>query len=357
MSCLVALALVKLGSQLVQVILGPVTHVPFAGGVVKDAENAINSWLGGITKTLTRWTARWFNGVVDSLILIVGVIFLLFVVQIDLVKWLYKQATGAFGFDTVKKLAANQNNAGAKATAAATAAAASLVALKAQVTKLEQELAKAGSSAATATEAAKVPVLQHDLTQLGKHVATVEATLTALRKEVTVIEQTKPAAVPVPAPVAVPGATGATGAQGAQGAAGREGTPGTAGAAGVAGAPGIGIGDIDLPGLGSMTAGVAIATTYAIVNTLVNEAGLSRAECRAKVGQICGTDPLQWASLLAGLAAVGVGFSLGDILEEAANMVGEVHGLLDDMSAGVIEAAPTYGAIIGNVANGIAKAA
>jgi hypothetical protein len=321
-------ALARIGHGVVSSLLGWTSGIFLIGDITGFVLNDLNKWLEVVSKASAHWPARLLHGIGNNLVAVFGVIYAFFYAWFIVFQWVYYEITGAFGTAAVKKLVADQNNAGHTTSAAATAAAASLVALKAQVTKLERELAIAGSSAATATEAAKVPVLQHDLTQLGKHVATVEASLTALRKEVTVIEQAKPATVPVPAPVAVPGATGATGAQGAQGAAGREGTPGTAGAAGVAGAPGIGIGDIDLPGLGTLTAGAAIATTYAIVNTLVNEAGLSRAECRGKVKQICGTDANEWANLLGGLAAIGFAFNLGELAKVANGLVSELEPVI-----------------------------
>lgn len=95
----------------------------------------------------------------------------------------------------------------------------------------------------------------------------------------------------------------------------------------------------------------AIAT---LVQAIATEAGLDSAACRAKNKQICGTDPLQWAGLLAGLAALGVSFDLADVVKIAAEGVGEAGTLLADagkIPQGVIA---DVGGVIGRVALGIA---
>lgn len=332
MACLVALALIKLGSGLVRVILTPVAAIPFGGHVVGAAENAILGWLDGLSKRMTYWAARFFHGVADSLYLIVGAVLLLFVAQIDLVKWLYREITGPHGTAAVAKLQATTHATGSGNAAQIAAAAAAIVTIKAQIKKLEGDLHTATAASATAAEAAKVPALEHDLTQLGKHVGTLTAQIKALRSEVTVLELVPPAApgttTPPAPPITIPGPPGATGATGEPGQT----VTGPTGATGAKGEPGLGIGDIDLPGLGTLTAGAAIAATYAIVSTLVNEAGLSRAECRSKVKGICGTDPAAWANLLAGLAVLGFAFNLKDLY-------GVAEGLVGDLSTVIKEAA------------------
>lgn len=59
----------------------------------------------------------------------------------------------------------------------------------------------------------------------------------------------------------------------------------------------------------------ALPLVIAAVNILEAETGLGRAECRAKVKGICGTDPSQWAKLLEGLALVGIGFNIKELIE------------------------------------------
>lgn len=329
-ACLLALALIKIGGALIQTILTPVASIPFAGGVVRDAENALLGWLDGISKRLTFWAARFFHGVAESCYLILGVVMLLFVAQIQLAKWLYAQVTGAFGTATVKQLVSQSHSTGTTNKAAVTALAASVVALRTQITTLERELHKATADSATAAEAAKVPAIRADLTALSKH---VDAKVKALQNEITVLENVPPATAGTAGKAGEAGAPGKAGEAGRPGEAGAPGATGAAGEAGAAGAPGAagaGIGDIDLPGLGTLTAGAAIAATYAAVTTIATEAGLTRPECRGKVKQICATDPAQWANLLGGLAALGFAFSLHDLYHEAETLVGDLAGVIKE---------------------------
>lgn len=54
---------------------------------------------------------------------------------------------------------------------------------------------------------------------------------------------------------------------------------------------------------------------YSLAQSLVTEAGLGNEACRRKVNNVCGVPEANWTNLLAGLAIVGLDFSLDDILE------------------------------------------
>lgn len=75
------------------------------------------------------------------------------------------------------------------------------------------------------------------------------------------------------------------------------------------------LGRLDLTTI--MGAVAAVPLINAAVNTLEAESGLGRAECRAKVKNICSTDPSIWENLLAGLVALGLTMSIAEILEAA----------------------------------------
>lgn len=140
--------------------------------------------------------------------------------------------------------------------------------------------------------------------------------------------------------------------------------PGLAAAIAVAGGevlelPGISYDDLrnlvngqDLAKLGGLIA--AIPLIRGLVQTLAQEAGLDSAECRAKNKAICGTDPLQWAGLLAGLAALGLSFDLADVVKLAAEGVGEAKTLLADAGNIPQDVIASVGGVIGQVAAGIA---
>lgn len=72
------------------------------------------------------------------------------------------------------------------------------------------------------------------------------------------------------------------------------------------------IGQVPLTDIGAALA--ALPLVIAAVNILEAETGLGRAECRGKIKGICGTDPTQWAKLLEGLAFVGIGFSIAELI-------------------------------------------
>lgn len=112
---------------------------------------------------------------------------------------------------------------------------------------------------------------------------------------------------------------------------------------------------IPAPTLAQLTLGLAAVTTE--VAALEAESGLEDDDCRAKNKQICGTDTGAWTSLLSGLVLAGVAFDLGDIAQAAAQMASDARGLVNDLTNGVIDDAPSIGAAIGAVANGIAQAA
>lgn len=83
---------------------------------------------------------------------------------------------------------------------------------------------------------------------------------------------------------------------------------------------------LDFGKLAELGAGAVLLR--ALVESLTSEAGLDRAECRAKVKGICGTDPTAWAGLLASLAAVGVAFDLKAVCDAGETIADAVVGLV-----------------------------
>jgi hypothetical protein len=77
----------------------------------------------------------------------------------------------------------------------------------------------------------------------------------------------------------------------------------------------------DLP-LDKLLAGAAAGTAaYALAQVIANEAGLGRAECRAKVKQICATDPRAWEHLLALAVPLFAFPGLRELVEVASELV------------------------------------
>jgi hypothetical protein len=105
-------------------------------------------------------------------------------------------------------------------------------------------------------------------------------------------------------------------------------------------------------GVGALIASIPALAT--LVNAIASEAGLENSSCRSKVKGICGTDPLAWGNLLAGIAAIGIGFDLGDIVKAAIALLGDADELLakvGELAQGEID---DVGQIIGEAALAIA---
>jgi hypothetical protein len=84
-------------------------------------------------------------------------------------------------------------------------------------------------------------------------------------------------------------------------------------------------------GLSAAGAGALIAAIPAIatlVGTIAVESGLENAACRGQVKGICQTDPTAWAGLLAGLAALGFGFSLRELVQVARPLVADLTPII-----------------------------
>jgi hypothetical protein len=79
---------------------------------------------------------------------------------------------------------------------------------------------------------------------------------------------------------------------------------------------------------GSAAAIASIAALATVVTAIATEAGLGNASCRDKVGGICGTDSNAWEGLLAGLVAIGVAFSLKDIVDAANTIFDDAASLI-----------------------------
>lgn len=73
----------------------------------------------------------------------------------------------------------------------------------------------------------------------------------------------------------------------------------------------------------------AIPLIGLLVNTIATETGLNNSECRSKVKGICGTDPLAWAKLLGGLAALGFAFDLRALAKVANEVIGDLVPIIE----------------------------
>lgn len=80
--------------------------------------------------------------------------------------------------------------------------------------------------------------------------------------------------------------------------------------------------------LGTATLIASIPAIATLVHAIAIESGLENQSCRTKVKGICGTDPLAWTELLAGLAVLGFGFNLREMYDAAAGLVGELAPII-----------------------------
>lgn len=105
-------------------------------------------------------------------------------------------------------------------------------------------------------------------------------------------------------------------------------------------------------GLPALIAGATALAT--LVTVVLTETGLENQSCRGKVKNICATDPLAWASLLAGVAAVGVAFDLADVAKVAVALVDETDQLIGEFGSLSAAAIDDVGQVIGEAALRIA---
>lgn len=80
------------------------------------------------------------------------------------------------------------------------------------------------------------------------------------------------------------------------------------------------LGKLSTGDVAAIIASVPLLAT--LVHTLATETGLENQACRSKIKGVCGTDPAQWSSLLAGLGIVTGLLSLEEIVKLARPMVG-----------------------------------
>ncbi len=92
------------------------------------------------------------------------------------------------------------------------------------------------------------------------------------------------------------------------------------------------IGAITLPNVADLAAAVAAVT--ATVALVLTETGLDSPAWRAKVKGICGTNPLEWAGLLAGLAAFGGLPTLRQLVDVGVQAVDQVSGAVEGWALG-----------------------
>ena len=79
----------------------------------------------------------------------------------------------------------------------------------------------------------------------------------------------------------------------------------------------------------------AVPLIAAAVQVLEAETGLSNEQCRSKVKNICSTDPNIWAQILGSLVAIGLTFSLKDIVELIVKFGEANAGLIEGMANSV----------------------
>lgn len=353
--CIVALALLLAALNLAKA-LRDALNVGFLGihpfsGIASALNNTLVAWLDDAVKGTEKLTAKLFNDLTASLELLAGLSILLGDAVVKGLEYLWAHALPGVlhalidPIGTIARAAkslvdslagtveTNLHRAEAYAEAQAAKALGDAQAfvrsqVAGAVAALRGELGAAVSTLETAISTAET----HTLQLAADGLAAAERTIGG---EITTAEQTAAAALAASEAI---------------------------GAAALAGVKSIAVtAEDDLntieAGLGALGLAGLIASIPALatlVHTIATEAGLDSSKCRAKNKLICGTDPLQWASLLAGLAALGVSFDLADVVKLAAEGVGEAGGLLADVARVPDDVVRSVGGVIGQVAAGIA---
>lgn len=76
----------------------------------------------------------------------------------------------------------------------------------------------------------------------------------------------------------------------------------------------------------------AVPVVTALVQAIATESGLDNAVCRAKVRGICGTNPLAWEAMLAGLLPLVGVFTFRQLVEEARTLMGGLAGTIREIA-------------------------
>lgn len=82
--------------------------------------------------------------------------------------------------------------------------------------------------------------------------------------------------------------------------------------------------------IGALLASIPVVT--ALVQAIAQESGLDNAVCRAKVRGICGTNPLAWEAMLAGLLPLVGVFTFRQLVDEARGMMGGLAATIREIA-------------------------
>lgn len=305
----VAFALATLAYYLARAVAAPFDiSIPGLGkpfhGVAVAIENAIIEPMNDVRQASEAGIAKGVSGLLASLELIVGLTLLLGDGVKLALQYLWNHALGPFVHSITDKIATDARQALAKIDGVETTIthdiAAATATIEAQAVK---EIAAAGTALRAEIQSAKAEALAYADDAVAKLRAAEDAALARA--------------------AAIASAAAASADAAAQTA--------------LADVRGISIPiNVPLPSLDELAglagAGALIASIPALatlVQALAVDTGLENESCRTKVKGICGTDPSAWAGLLAGIAEIGVGFSLADLATFAETITGDVAGLLE----------------------------
>lgn len=371
--CFVALALLLIAKnatdQIVSVLNVGVMGVHPFGAIARAMENTVLRVLNDAIKGVEKGTAKFENGLLDSLGVVLAIPLLLAFGVKAALDYLWHHALGPFIHRITDAIATTATNALAKATGlertiaddldaaenyadgAATKALSSAKAyadhwidnavavlnhtIRAAVAEAESFASTAIGKLRTAEDAAIGSAVDLANAARAAGVAAAAGALATAEHEL--------AAVRAEAVTAAAGALTAAEEFAAREAAGVR-ADALAAAAGVeAAASGaldvvrsIAIGAEnelkDLEGiygaLGTATLIAAIPALATLVHAIATEAGLENQSCRSKVKDICRTDPAAWEQLLAGLAPLGLLFGLRELYQVAEPLVGELAPII-----------------------------
>jgi hypothetical protein len=373
-----AFILASLAYYLAQAIIGTINiSIPFVGkpfnGLATTLQNAIVDPLNDLRSKSDAGIAEGISGLVDSLELLIGLTGLLGLGIYKGLVYLWKTALSPFIHAITDPIRTTANKAEADVTA---------------LTKtVADDLTKAETYADNAATKALSSAKSYADTQVKAAIATVEsyadeavsklraAEDTAIANAVDVANAAKAAGLAAAAAVEsklegelkTASSTAAAEAIAAENAA--ESTAASALAQAQAAAStalgqvkAIAIGaEGDLTDFESYIAGLdlpdviaGVAALSALLTLVLSDTGLDNASCRSKVKGICGTDPLAWASLLAGIAAIGISFNLGDVVEAALTILDDGSKLIDELGKLADDRVESIGSAIGQAALAIA---
>ncbi len=317
--CVLALGLLLTTKGLAKALAAVFEYISIFGykpfGFIADAlDGSLIGWLDDAIAGVETVTARFFSGMIDSFAVLIGFALIVMILVKDALAYLWNQALQPLIGSHVDPVRTIADEALAKAETLPGIVARDLTEAKDYAETQASGAYRDAVRTLRPDIAAGVAAAERYASDAVEKLRTAEDT--ALGQAVAIAVEAQAAGL----------AAAAQAASTAEGVAAQAlAQADAAGKAALAGVKAIAIdvqGELNTIEQAAGAAGVvgllaSIPALATLVHAIATEAGLSNAECRSKVNQVCGTNPAAWAGLLAGAAFLTGNLSLRDLIVPA----------------------------------------